>query len=261
MAGLISGLALILFPCCAPLKVKPLPPVLDQKSISEIVAGLKAQEGRVFSLFGMGSLMVEDGETETESDILIAGIRDPLRIKIEITHPWGRPLFDILIQESRINIISYMEKRIYNDSLRGSPLSRFFPGRLTSAQMWSLLRGYPNLKAYDHAISLRVDNITFLSRAEEVEQVMELYREDNLPRSLSFPGQGIEAMYSDYEDQDGIFYAKTTKLDDSENDIMLELDLKQMIFNEPIREAVFEQKLPTDFETVRLKGIEEKKRP
>lgn len=257
IGSLIIGLGFVLFQCCAPVSVKLPPSVLDQEKISEIIAGLKEQEGRVHTLFSSGSLMVDDKGLETDSNILIVGIRDPLRIKIEITHPWGRPLLDILIQNSKINIISYLEKRIYHGPLKGWASSRVFPGSLAPDQMWSLLRGYPILKEYDRAISLKVNSITFLNREEEAVQVLELYREDHLPRSLSFPGQGIETMYSDYEDQDGIFYARTIKLDDSEHNAMVELSLKQMIFNEPIPEAIFEQKVLPDFRVVRLKGIEE----
>ncbi len=253
---LIVGLGLVLLERCAPVYVKAPPSFLDQEKISKIVAGLKEQEDRVYTLFGTGSLVLEDRGSETDSTIMIAGTTGPLRIKIEITHPWGRPLLDILIRDSEINILSYPEKRRYHGPPGAFGSLRFLPGSLALDQVWSLVRGYPVLGEYDNAISLKTDSITFLNRKKKAVKVIELYGGRNLPRTLSYPGQGIGVTYSDYEEQDGIFYARTIKLDDSENDAVVQLTLKQMIFNEPIPETVFEQKVPPDFEVKRLKGIE-----
>ncbi|MFH1241125.1 MAG: hypothetical protein V1689_02065 [Pseudomonadota bacterium] len=250
---LIVGLGLILFQCCSFVYVTPSPSVLDQKKVSEIVASLRKQEGRVYTLFSSGSLMIKDKGSETESDILVAGIRDPLTIKVEITHPWGRPLLDILIQDSSIHILSFQDKRVYHGSLGGFATSRFFPVGLDPDQIWSFLRGCPILREYDHAISVKTNSITFLSKEEEVVQVMEVFSGSNFPRSISFPGRGIETLYSDYEDHGGIFYARTIRLDDSKNDAMVELSLKRMVFNEPIPDAIFKQEVPPGFEAVLLK--------
>ncbi len=259
IGNLIAGLGFILFHSCAPLSVTTPPPVFDQvlgrEKISVIVTSLEEQTERVQTLFGSGSVTVTDEGSETEANILIAGLKDPLRIKIEITHPWGRPLFDTLIQNSKIIIISYPEKRVYRGPMDGVALSRFFPVSLTPDLVWSLFRGYPTLRKYDRAISLEVHTVTFLDREGAVVQRLELYKGDVLPRSLLFPGQGVEAVYSDYEEQDGIFYAETIKLDDPDHDATLELNLKQMVFNEPIPEAVFEQKILPGFQEVPLKGV------
>ncbi len=250
---LIVGLGLLLFQCCSLVYVTPPPSILDQKEVSEIITDLRDQESRVHTLFSSGTLMIRDKGSETESDILAAGIRDPLTIKVEITHPWGRPLLDILIQDSRIHILSFQDKRVYHGFLGGFATSRFFPVGLGLDQIWSFLRGCPILREYDHAISLKTNSITFLSREEEVVQVMKVFSGSNLPRSISFPGRGIEALYSDYVDQGGIFYARTTRLDDSKNDAMVELSLKRIAFNEPIPDAVFKQEVPPGFEAVLLK--------
>lgn len=255
--NLIVGLGLVLFQSCAPISYKGAPSVLGQEKISEIVASLKEQEGLVSAFFGSGSLMVEGQGPETESNVLIAGIRDPLRVKIEITHPWGRPLLDILIQDSEIRIVSYQEKRIYRGPIGGLAPSRFLPGGLAPDQIWAILRGFPILRRYDHAVSLKANHITLMNKEEEILQVVYLYKKSNLPRLISFPGQGIETLYSDYQDQGGILCADTIRLDDSEKESMIQLSRKQMVFNEPIPGAIFEQKAPSGFQVVRLKRIEE----
>ncbi len=147
---------------------------------------------------------------------------------------------------------------MYRGPMDGVALSRFFPVSLTPDLVWSLFRGYPTLRKYERAISLKVHTVTFLDRVGAVVQRLELYKGDALPRALSFPGQRVEAVYSDYEERDGIFYAETIKLDGPDHDATLELNLKQMVFNEPIPEAVFEQKIPPGFQKAPLNGIKKK---
>ena len=222
-----------------------------------MVSRLREQEDLVYTFFGSGSLMVESKGSETESNVLIAGTRNPFKIKVEIVHPWGRPLLDILIQDSKINILCYPEKRVYRGPVKSLAPSRFFPGSLDPDQIWSFLRGYPVLRRYDHAIPLKENRIAFLNREKEIVQVIGLYKESDLPRFISFPGQGTKTLFSDYETRNGIYYAHTIRLDDSGNETMVELGLKEVVFNEPIPEAIFAQKVLPGFEVVRLKVIEE----
>jgi hypothetical protein len=186
------------------------------------------------------------------------GTRDPSRIKIEITHPWGRPLLHILIQETSLHILSFPEKRLYLGHLGTSAPLNLLPGRLDPDQVWSLVRGYPVLGIYEYANSSKLNQITLLNGKTEIIQVIDLYQESNLPHQISFPEQGIKVSFSDFENENGIYYAEKITLDDPEGEATLALDRNHMVFNKSIPEAVFALEIPPEFTVIPLReGLEE----
>ena len=52
-----------------------------------ITSNLRNQEGMVSTFYTSGTVMVKDWKWESEANTLIAGMRDPFRVKIEITAP------------------------------------------------------------------------------------------------------------------------------------------------------------------------------
>ena len=175
------------------------------------------------------------------------GIRDPLRIKIEITHPWGRPVLHLLVYETRVHAVFFTEKRYYSGHLGTPGASGFFLCRLHPGQIWSLVRGHPVLWNCDHAASFEGNQITFLSKKEEIVQVIDFYPESSLPHLISFPEQDIEMSFSDFHDKKGLYYARNRKLYDPESETTLVVDLKQTLFNKPVPEAIFKLEKPPGF--------------
>jgi len=181
---------------------------------------------------------------------LIIGARDPDRIKLEITHFWGRPLFYILITETTLQILSFPEKRYYLADVREPLPPTFLPVHLDTDQLWALGRGFPLLSRHHHAVSDRGNQISLLNGKGNIVQLINIYPENHLPFQVFFPGQGLRLSFSGFEDDNSIQYAKKTQLHDQEHEIMLELILKQTAFNKTFDKSIFELTPPPDFECI-----------
>jgi len=246
------GLCLFSLQCCSPLLVQaPSPPFAEQQ-ILNILSCLEEQEASVRSFFSSGRLVFNRNGSESDANILIAGTKDPSCIKIEITHPWGQPLIHILINETKLYIVSFYEKRYYSGLLEDLSSLKFFPTPLAPDQAQSLVRGYPVLRKYDRAVSSKKNQITLLSATGEAVQVIDFYTESNLPRLVSFPGRNTMLSFSDFQNECEICYARDIRLMDSETGEMLLLELKQMVFNKSIPEAILRLEIPPNFEAFPL---------
>jgi hypothetical protein len=105
LSPLFTCLLFLALSSCATL-YKP----LADRDVEIILASIQAQERKVFSFYTTGSLLLQDRDLESESNVLIVGNRNPLKIKIEVTHPWGRPIVHILIEEKNLQVLSFTEK-------------------------------------------------------------------------------------------------------------------------------------------------------
>ncbi len=248
----ISLLVLFLFQSCAQIPVKPPPSPYAHQEIGLIISGFREQENRVDTFFSSGRLTVRAKSSESGSNVLIVGSKNPFKLKIELTHAWGRPLLHIIIHDSKLQILSFTDKKYYHGHL-GTPGSlRFFPARLDPEQVWALLRAYPVLWKYSRVVSLKGNQITLLNGKAEPVQIVDLYPKSSLPRLVSFPEQGIKASFSDFENNNGLKYAQKIRLEDPKNETILSLNLKQMVFNKTLPASIFNLEKPKDFETLPL---------
>lgn len=252
--SLITGLSLILFQSCAPVFVQPPSPPLVPQEIAYIISNISDQEKQVHSFFSTARLIYNKDGSESESNILAIASKNPFRIKIEITHPWGRPLLHVLINRSRIQVLSFPEKRYYTGQLGDPGSSKFFPGRLAPDKVWAFLRGYPILLKHKRFLSIKGDQVVFFNGNDEVIQVIDLYPDSDNPRLISFPEEGIRMLFSDFENDNDIYYARKTKLDDLKDKTTLTFKLKQIAFNKSVPETIFCLKIPAGFKKFPLNG-------
>jgi hypothetical protein len=243
----VSLVALFFFQYCAPVSIQKSSRPFDQLKIAELISVSKEQERRVHSLFSLGRLTIKRYGTETELNVLIAGVKNSGKIKIEITHPWGRPVVYILINKMRFQILSFREKRYYHGRLGASDTSGLFPVRLDPEQIWALIRGFPLVLKHNRAISLEKDQIAFLNIDGKKTQIIDFYPQSALPCLMSFPGQEVEVSFSDFLNEAGIYCARKIRLNDRKTHSILTFDLKQIVFNQVIPKAIFELKKPVDF--------------
>ena len=253
----LSLLALFFSQFCAPVSIQKSSRPFDQLKIADLISVSKDQERRVHSLFSLGRLTIKRYGTETELSVLIAGERNSGKIKIEITHPWGRPVVYILINKMRFQILSFREKRYYHGRLGASDTTGFFPVRLNPDQIWALIRGFPLVLKHNRAISLKEDQIAFLNRDGEKIQIIDFYSKSALPSLMSLPGQEIEVSFSDFLNEDGTYCARKIGLNDRKTHSILTFDLKQIVFNQVIPKAIFELKKPVDFDIMLQLGQRE----
>ena len=251
---LLSVLLLLLLSCCARVAITPPSPPLDNQAITGIISAFKEQGVAVRTLFSSGTLTLDIKGSESDVKILIVLTKDPSKIKIEITHPWGRPLLHILIKGSSLQILSFTDKRLYSGHIGTHNLSRLIPVPLSPELLWTLVRAYPVLLNHNRALSLNGNQITFLDQGEDKIQVIDLYPESDLPHRVSFCQQNTEMTFADFQNNGGIRYAKEIEMNSPDDNARLALEIRQMTFNKPVPEAIFRLETPLDFELVPLRS-------
>jgi hypothetical protein len=260
--ALLAALVFFAVQCCSPLAVKPPVPPLTQESVASILSAFEDQERAAETLFFAGTLNVAQRDSENSVQILMIADRRARagtgacpygRMKIEITHPWGKALIHILMEDERLDILDFAEKRFYRGSLKSRYLIDRLPVPLNPSILWSLARAFPALLNHQMAASLAGNQITLLDSAGDKVQVLELYSGEPLPYKVFFVEEKVKMVFSHFEDAEGILFARQVRFHGPDHGIDLGLEINQMTFNTPLPEAVFDMEAPPDFKTVRLR--------
>ena len=238
---------------CAPSRgpvLRETPGPLDAEMI---VSGIRNQEEIVSAFYTTGTVFLKDSKWRSEAHMLTAGIKAPYRIKIEITHPWGNPIIHILIDDDKVEILSFSEKKVYIGRLSHDSLSRFLPVKfINRSLLWSILRGYPHILRY-HGIGVQKMNRISLwdPKGREIE-IIYLAPESLLPEIVSFPEQQLMLTFKRLKDNKGIYYASEVGVKSAGKGKNLIIKNKDMVFNTTIPEPIFILDTPPDFEAVYL---------
>ncbi len=247
----MTCIAITLLPSCSIFQRPGFREPLDSQEMEIILSDIREQGEKVDSFYTMGSISVKGWVWESTADILVIGLKNPLKIKIEITHPWGRPILHFLVYNQRLEVLSYDEKKIYLGRFTPEALSRFLPGVMIDPDLiWAVLRGYPHL-IRDYEISdLRSDRIRLSNRQEE--ELIELYPGCLFPKRVSFPRQNIHLLFSNFQESNGIIYAREVTVDHEGEKRAMMIHNKKMIFNTTIPEQIFTLKKPVTFQVIEL---------
>ena len=240
---------LILLPCCTTIPKPPVRQPLNTQTVDSVIAAIGEQEDKVFSFYAHGRLLAGDWYGQSEADILTAGTKRPLKLKIEITQTWGQPILHILIDQKRLEVLSFKDKTLFLSPFTSEALSAFLPGDIDPEFIWGILRGYPNLVTHKEVRSLGKDQISLFYKSEEAVEVIDLYPESHLPKSVLFPEKQITLAFADFHDDAGIRYCSEVAV--SQKGEKRKFILKDMtfVFNKPIPEEIFSQNKPPSFET------------
>lgn len=239
--------------CCAPLFTQPSPP-FTAKKVEERISFIQQQEHLVQSVYYTGTIKLKKGRSENSAHVLVIGEKNPLTVKIEITHRWGRPLFHILLDQSTFHILSLTEKRAYSGNIKQLDKFGIIP-RLDLPRIWTLARAYPILKDHMYAVSKKGDQITLLDGKQSPIQVLEFTKEAHLPSKDLDPTLDTRVFFLNHRDETGIFYAKRLMVSDPRNDIHIRMDIKKITFNRNIPEVIFKKEIPFDFITLPPQSI------
>ena len=241
---------------CAGMEKRPSGPPLSDQDTARIAHLIHKEEQRVSSFYALGRVSAGDWYGESDADILVVGVREPFRIKIEITHSWGQPLLHILIDGNRMKALSFRENKFYRGTFTSQALSRFIPVRFDPDLIWGVLRGYPNMLPHETLKSLGSNQISlFTGKGEEVE-IIDLYDGEALPRNVTFPGRNIRVTYSEFHEEKGIPYAQSVKVARLDGGKRLTLKHKKMVFNRIIPKDVFAIPKPPAMEMIDLDKAE-----
>ncbi|MFC1533797.1 hypothetical protein ACFL7M_10575 [Thermodesulfobacteriota bacterium] len=249
-------LSMSLFTGCASIYRPVLKEPLSHHDATTVISKIRDQEDKVSSFYTFGSLLVKGWEWDTGAGILIAGIRDPLKIKIEITHPWGKPMLHILIDDTRLEVLSFGENRLYLGDFTSETLSRFIPGFFFDHNMiWAVLRGYPYIKKHHRFESTAANRISLFDKKEREIEIIDLHPESLLPRRVTFPEQYLDLVFSGLKEGNGIYHAEEVIVNSMKERKGLIFKSRKMVFNRTIPDQIFIlEKLPT-FETIYLDEV------
>jgi hypothetical protein len=216
------------------------------------------QERLVTSLVAGGKLTVKNWYWEADTDVLLVGTKEPFRIKVEIVHTWGQPILHILVHEGRLEVLSFRDQKLFVSPFTPQALSRFFPGDLDPLLIWTVLRGYPVLRAYDRATSAKAHQVKLLDRDGKAVEVVDFLPDTHLPQRVYFPDRQIKLEFSEFQERDGVLYAAKVDIDPSDGGKRVRLDIQQMVPNRSVPEEVFALQVPPTFQIQRLDEVQPK---
>jgi hypothetical protein len=247
---------LILFVCtalfgCAQLVPYPQAPPFSQQETAQLIAGLRTQEDKVASFQGIGKLRFKDGEEVSEANLLAVGSR-PLKVRLEISHPWGSPLFFLVVNEKHTQAVSFVEKKVFRGDLSHLPVRQFSVLMLDLDSTWMVLSGCVPVLPHGRAASLKPYEIRLFDTEEEVREIITFSPGSRLPRSVSFPDKGIAVVWSDYERSDwGLKPSRIVIMSEVHNQ-SAEIRYKRLLINRSVPEEIFRLAPPPGFEIVEL---------
>ncbi|MFH1490580.1 MAG: hypothetical protein ABII06_16855 [Pseudomonadota bacterium] len=246
---LILSFLMMLFNSCGTLR--PLPPreLLSDERASGILKEMEVQESRVGSFYAIGTISARQWYGESEAGILIAGRKAPFRLKIEMTHSWGKPILHILIDQERLEVLSFNEERHYSGPFTPGTLSKFIPGELDAGLAWGVLRGYPQLLKHHRYASLKPGQIALFDQAGRKLEEIDVGPEGWRPVRVFFPDKKIQLFFSDFQENGDIAYAGVVRVEQIEPKQNLILRKKKVVFNKDIPDQIFRLEKPPGFDT------------
>jgi hypothetical protein len=232
---------------------KPLSqPQLSIHEAQKIVSDMKSGNDMISSFYSMGVVSIKGWLMDSDADILVAGIKAPLKMKIEITHSWGKPLLHILIKDDLLEVISYQEKILYAGVYSPDALSRFLPGlNLSQEMIWAILGSRPPVMSHD-VVTPEPGRIALADESGREVETIFLPVTNNIPAKLSLPAQPLEVSFSDIRGDNGIPYAGKIDLKGSKGMKDLEMKISSMSMNLIIPDEIFTIEKPPSYKTINL---------
>ena len=232
---------------------RPAAPPLSDPETSRVLNRLKGQAENVLTFYSMGTVVLKQGFMGSqEARILVVGTRDPLRIKVEITHPWGRPLLHVLVSGDRLEALSFQEATRYTGPATPETLGRFLPSPPDLASVWSLLRGCPAPPERGTAISESGPRIVWRAASGKPLQILGIRAGTLEPERIVFPASRLQVLFGDLRERGGIRYAGEVRYLPEEKRGQVLIQNERMVFNQDIPEAIFEIRGPSSFRTEAL---------
>ena len=236
---------------CAHLVPFPSAKPFSQEEIAHLVSHLSEQEEKIVSFQGVGRLRFKEGEEDSESNLFAIG-RKPFKARLEITHPWGKPLFHIVVDERNISILSLTDKKFFRGTSGPLNANRFFLFELDPDSAWKILSGRVPILAYWRVMSLKPNEIILYNRQGEVVEIISFYPGPLLPRSVSFPKKLITLIFSEFKEGDSGLHPSRIKIVKGDEDKLIEIRYKSLQLNKPVPEEIFRLNPPPGFEIINL---------
>jgi hypothetical protein len=252
-------LLIIMFLCSCASIPRTIP--LEHISLSEaekITSDIEAQGDLLRSFYTLGVISIKGWLMDSDADILIAGIKDPFAIKIEITHSWGIPILHVLIKDNRLEVLSFQEKTFYQGAFTPDALSRFLPGfNLDQEMIWALLSGRPPIVTHESIVLSGPDRISLTDRNNREIETIYLPVKKYIPIKISFPVQSLDISFSDIKEANGISYAGKVDLNGIKGGKDLGLKINELSPNASLPDQIFTMEKFSSYKMVNLDDLPE----
>ena len=244
--------ALVSFQSCARMSMPSKPETPDRIAVEKLEQAMDRQEKAVQTIVSSGKVSSGEWDVGTELNALVVGTLDPFRIKIEITHPWGRPLLHILMTESTIKILSFSEKKFYLGETGKRGTFTIFKIPIDPAIIWSFVRAYPVLLPHVEIKGTTSNQIILVNSKKENIQTVAFYPKYAYPRSSFFVKTNTELFFSDYEETGSIIFARKITVNNPRDKTRLMFVSDRTTLNKAVPDEIFEMEAPEHFQTIPL---------
>lgn len=233
--------------------IRPALPPLTPPEVTSIAEDLANQKRAVSSFYSMGTVVMRRWLVESEeAKILVVGTRDPLRIKVEITHPWGPPILHISIDRDRIEAFSYPDAVLYTGPANSETIGRFLPCPPDIDSIWAVLRGYPALPGADTVRPGEGGQVVCFESCAVSPWILQVRHLNLEPERLTFPEGGLEVVFSDIQESGEVRYAGEVEVRPGKGGGRVIIKNAEMVFNREIPEQIFQVKKPPVYSWVEL---------
>jgi hypothetical protein len=248
-ASYLVIIATALFVGCAPLQTLPPAKPISQDQAHHLISQMRVQADEVFSFIGVGKLLFKEGEEETDMSLVAVGQR-PSRVRLELTHTWGKPLLFLVADKKNTSVLSFVEGTFYTGPSSGLQGVLYFPFELDLDTAWVILSGRIPILPHSVVESLGPNEITlFDGRGEPVERL--IFGQDcSIPTSIHLSKQGLTVTLSQFKEGSmGPYPSKVTIAQGDER--QLEILYTSLEFNRSIPEELFGLNPPPDVKIIR----------
>jgi hypothetical protein len=246
----LMALAVLFMHGCAAIRPDAPPP--GPAEVQALRETLLRQGEAVESFYSLGSVVLRKWIVESEeARILVVGVRNPLRIKVEITHGWGAPVLHILVDRERLEAFSFPDEVLYTGPATAETLGRFLPCPPDMDGIWALLRGYPALPGAGVARPGPGSKIICDRGCSGSPWTLEVDTALT-PLRLTFTESGLDVIFTDMEEREGIAYAGKVEVRPGKGPGKVLIRNERMVFNRRIPEKIFEVKKPPSYKRIEL---------
>jgi hypothetical protein len=235
---------------CTLFKIQKAPSLYSEQELTGILNSLKRQGDLVNTFYAHGRISFQGRGSESEASALVVGERNPFRFRMEVTHLWGRPLFYILINENRLQFLSFPDKKYYVSELDTVNHWEWLPMQIDKNQLWALGRGFPLINDYTRSVSDIPNQILLSNEERATTQRIDLEPSKDTPQRIDSTENGLNLIFSEFGEEDGIQYARNIQFNDPNSGSTLNFHTKQAVFNKSIDKNIFRLSIPPGFSPV-----------
>ena len=204
------------------------------------------QEIAANSFIASGTISYSKKMRFDEGNFFAVGTLNPLKLKLEVTHPLGGDIMHVLLDENHIEVVSFRERKVYSskyDEYLNIKNSFFADPSIA----WYIFRGFPRLLPYKYSYVEDNNKFSLLGNNSVLIQTITLEEGRMVPVSVGYDNIGITVDTEDFTNHGNIFYASSIKIASENTDERIEIKFKRLEFNLSIMRGIFTITFPPGF--------------